>query len=87
MKSIYDGSTCVSLGVITGRSPPLALSASIERIGAMNSAYNKVADLGGNAIVILSAERLNNGGGVVQGEAFDCEVVAKDMLKPHPTDW
>ena len=71
VESINDGEGCESLGMVTGRSPAFALSASDERTGAVNSAYNKVAKLGGNAIVVLNVDRTNFGGGVVQDIRLD----------------
>jgi len=87
VKTVEIGVDCSSLGLITGRSPAFALSPSDERTGAMNSAYNKVADFGGNAIVILNVDRMNFGGGVVQGEAFNCDSIDTKPRHPHPSGW
>ena len=87
VKSVENGDGCTSLGVVKGRSPAFALSTSDERIGAMNSAYNNAAELGANAIVLLNVERTNFGGGVVQGEAFDCPAINSKDRYPHPEGW
>ena len=87
VKTIKNSENCESLGIITGRSPAFALSASDERIGAMNSAYNKAAQLGANALLVLNAERTNFGGGVVKGEAFKCETISPENVAPHPSGW
>ncbi|MCH8160134.1 MAG: hypothetical protein IIA08_09690 [Proteobacteria bacterium] len=69
--------------MITGRSPAFALTPSDEQVGAMNSARNKVGGKGGNALVVLNAQQTAFGGGVVQGEAFDCESFeSRKILRP-----
>jgi uncharacterized protein YbjQ (UPF0145 family) len=82
VKSIKEGSGCESLGFVNGRSPPFALSNNDERIGAVNSAFNQAAKLGGNAIVVMNAERTNFGGGILQGEVFKCGNIADKELQP-----
>ena len=72
VKVVTASDGCNSLGMVTGRSPPFALTPSDEQVGAMNSALNAVGKKGGNAIVVLNAQQTAFGGGVVQGEAFDC---------------
>lgn len=87
VKSISSGEGCESLGIVKGRSPPFALSPEDERVGAMNSALNEVAKKGGNAIVILNAQVTNFGGGVVQGEAFECDSIGLERIRDHKEVW
>jgi|GEM_PF-3260068 len=67
-----DLSNCQFRGVITAKSPELALTPAQETEYVMNDARNKVAALGGTHMKILTNQQGLFTGASINAEAYSC---------------
>lgn len=66
-------SECTFLSVITAKSPELAITPSQEAEYVMNDARNKVAQLGGTHMKIVTQNHGAFTGATINAEAFRCQ--------------
>jgi len=72
VSSTDDISKCEFRGVITAKSPELALTPAQETEYVMNDARNKVAARGGTHMKILTNQQGLFTGASINAEAYDC---------------
>lgn len=63
---------CTFLGVVTATSPPFAITPGQEAEYAMNDARNKVAQLGGTHMKMLTNDQGVFTGATINAEAYRC---------------
>lgn len=73
LNSSDDLSKCEFRGIITAKSPELAITPSQETEYVMNDARNKVAELGGTHMKILTNQQGLFTGASMNAEAYNCK--------------